>query len=510
MNSAQRSQLNIQTFHSYFWDFLRSHSYLIGSPKHLRILLPQDERAISGGIKERDDEDAWKDWLIKRDRLYFEDGRIAFDLFAPNAEALLRRSEHLRRIICQRHPLIIVDEAQDTGPHAWACIEQLASSTQILCLAELEQQIFDYLPGIGPERIDAIKKVLKPLEVDLGNQNYRSPGLEIVDFGQDILYSRIKGQPYKGVSCSLYHPKTADWAKTFRMSIGILQRHIRKETGGWGRSLAILTPSAASAAKISSALNSGPKPVRHKLLFDEAEALLAARFSAFLLEPKILNERSNNLAQAIEFLAASKRAIGSSQATKLIDWAEKIRVGKMPRAQLVTKIGALLDEISASPHTGDPGRDWLSIKRALRNSGQPELIKIASQLDYLIAFNRGKRIGANLSEAWLRDGQYTNARECLDLALVQDQLLDGLDDPDGIQVMTIHKSKGKQFDGVIVVREGRHNGQQFVSSFLWMGDSAPYHRSRKILRVAVTRAKFHTLILSPMWPACPILTGHIL
>ena len=83
-----------------------------------------------------------------------------------------------------------------------------------------------------------------------------------------------------------------------------------------------------------------------------------------------------------------------------------------------------------------------------------------------------------------------------------------IDDPPGVQVMTVHKSKGKQFDGVIVVREGRHDGEQMVSSFVWWGDEPPYHRSRKILRVAITRAKVHTLMLGPIWPACPIIGQH--
>ena len=97
-----------------------------------------------------------------------------------------------------------------------------------------------------------------------------------------------------------------------------------------------------------------------------------------------------------------------------------------------------------------------------------------------------------------------------DLALAQDQIMDGVDDPDGLQLMTIHKSKGKQFDGVIVAREGRHDGKNMVSTFVWWGDEAPHYRSRKILRVAITRAKSHVLMFGPIYPDCPILGVHTL
>ncbi len=107
--------------------------------------------------------------------------------------ALIDKSSHIRELVSQKYPLIIVDEAQDTGPEAWKCIELLSSNSQIVCLADLEQQIFDHLPGVGPERIDAIKGTLDPLEVDLGAQNHRSSGTEIAVFGQDILSGNIRG-----------------------------------------------------------------------------------------------------------------------------------------------------------------------------------------------------------------------------------------------------------------------------------------------------------------------------
>jgi len=136
--------------------------------------------------------------------------------------------------------------------------------------------------------------------------------------------------------------------------------------------------------------------------------------------------------------------------------------------------------------------------------------RVATHLDYLVAFNRGKRIGAGLSVAWETTTSYLHARDVLDNALAQDLIVDGMDDPDGIQVMTIHESKDKQFDGVLVVRGDRHDGTGFVSNLIWRDDNPPYRRSRKILMVAITRAKVHTMMVQPAWPQCPIMSGYSL
>jgi DNA helicase-2/ATP-dependent DNA helicase PcrA len=508
---AQRGMLSMQTFHSFFWTLLSAHAYLLGAPKSLRILLPQDEQAKYGMIKAKDRKEEnleWRAWLQERERLFREDGLIAFDLFPSNAAQLLERSAHVRRLITQRHPLIIVDEAQDTNEHAWRCIELLAPAAQVVCLADFEQQIFDHLPGIGPERIVAIKKSLNPLEIDLGAQNHRSSGTEIAIFGQDVLLGKVRGSPYVGVSAFAYNPKLRTLSAIMRMSIGMLQRAIRKSTGKYGKNVAILTHSGDSAAKISAALNATPKPVRHKLSFDEAEAVLTARFAAFLLEPKRELDRMLDLATALDLLATAKRANGLAAAKQWQVWALAVQAGKVPKAKFVQAVLGVLDGLRTQSFSGDPAKDWTRVKIALRAAGDAHLTEAAKNLDYLIAFNRGKRISGGLGAVWTRDGKYTGARQVLDLALAQDQILGGVDDPPGVQVMTIHKSKGKQFDGVIVVREGRHNGEQMVSSFVWWGDEPPYHRSRKILRVAITRARTHTLMVGPIWPSCPIIGRH--
>lgn len=513
-NKAERDQLSIQTFHSFFWDILKAHAYLLGAPGKLSILLPQDEKAISGGIDE--DDDGWPEWLVERERLFREEGRIAFDLFAPNATELLATSSYLLSSLARRHPIIIVDEAQDTGQFAWRCIELLAPHAQIICLADLEQQIFDYLPGVGPERIAAIRAALDPLEVDLGTQNHRSPDSEILIFGNDILAGHVRGAPYKGVSSILYRPEnpTPNWNHLLRRSMAQLLRTMRAESNASVETLAILVSNNRSALRISNALNAIEpnvgKAVRHKLLFDEAEALLSARFAAFLLEPKDLARLELDVATSMELIAVARRATGQSKTavSKLLEQVGKIRAGKVLNINIVKALRGLIARLHIDGFTGDPATDWLTVKHALRATGQAELLRVAAQLDFLVAFRRGHRISAGLSNEWLRDGAYTHARLALDHALAQEQILDGVESPAGLQVMNFHKAKGKQFDGVVIVREARRTAAGVESSFVWRGDDAPYPKSRKVLRVGITRARIHTLIVNPQWPTCPILRGH--
>ncbi|QRO31676.1 UvrD-helicase domain-containing protein [Chromobacterium violaceum] len=511
---AEQAQLSIQTFHSFFWNILKTHSYLLGAPHKLSILLPQDEKALSGGL--HDDDEGWEDWVVERERLFREDGRIAFDLFAPNATELLARSSHLLTSIARRHPLIIVDEAQDTGQYAWQCIQMLAPYAQVICLADLEQQIFDYLPGVGPERVIAIREALKPHEIDLGTQNHRSPDSEILAFGNDILTAKPRGAPYKGVSTLSYRPAKPppNWNHLLRRALGELLKAIRAQSDKKVETLAILVTNNRSALKMSNALNAlganTGQPVRHKLLFDEAEALLSARFAAFLLEPKSLATLETDVATSMEMIAAARRATGKAHTAvaKLLEQASKIRGGKAININIANALRSLISGLSLAGFRGDPAEDWKTVKHALRAANQGELTRVADQMDFLVAFRRGHRISAALSAEWLRDGAYTNARTALDQALAQEQILDGVEPPMGLQVMNFHKAKGKQFDGVIIVREARQTGTAVESSFVWRGDMAPYHKSRRVLRVGITRAKVHTLILDPLWPVCPILKGH--
>ena len=71
----------------------------------------------------------------------------------------------------------------------------------------------------------------------------------------------------------------------------------------------------------------------------------------------------------------------------------------------------------------------------------------------------------------------------------------------GIHVMTLHKSKGKEYDGVIIFDESR------ISPLKYGKDKPPFTRNRKLLRVGITRAKSHVLLLTDAYNPTPLLSG---
>jgi DNA helicase-2/ATP-dependent DNA helicase PcrA len=500
----KRSRLAIQTFHSFFWEILRTHGHLLGAPKQLSIILAHDEKAMREGVERG--EPGWNEWEQSRLRLFREEGRVCFDLFAPLTAEIFSRSRRIRDRTASRYPLILVDEAQDTGNEQWACAKALAEKSQLICLADLDQLIFDHLPGVGPERVDQIRAALHPLEIDLGEENNRSPGTEIATFARDILHGRVRGAGYQNVSRLRFSPKADLRDKAIRRSVGIIAKTIRDATGKPPESIALIASYGSGVAIISAALRKEPA-ITHQVLFDEAFVMLASRIGAFLLEPKRSAKKPEDIATFLDLMAETHRAKGSKTALefskKLRIWAAKTRAQGPPKVKLVTAISVLLQSATVVEQTGDPKRDWTRVKRELRSSGNDHLSDIASALDYLVAFNRGHRIAASLTELWLASGSYAGARGALDHALAQEQLLSGADHLEGIHVMNMHKCKGKEFDGVVLYRA------QHGSPFVWPSDPAPHRKSRKVLHVAITRAKKHVLVLDEINSSCPIIDPHM-
>ena len=272
----------------------------------------------------------------------------------------------------------------------------------------------------------------------LGNENNRSPGTEIALFARDILHGKVRGAKYRNVSRIRFQSNAMKRNSAIRQSLGIISKSIFESTGKRPESIAMIASYGSGVAIISAALRQ-QKEIKHQVLFDEAFVMLASRIGAFLLEPKMPGRRRDDVATFLDLLAEAHRAKGGKTALqcakRLMLWALKTRAGEPPKVKLASAIDALLQSVAEIEHTGSPQMDWTRVKRELRSSSDPMLSEVANAIDYLVAFNRGERIAANLSELWLVRRAYCGARGALDSALMKEQLLSGADQLQGIDLL---------------------------------------------------------------------------
>jgi DNA helicase-2/ATP-dependent DNA helicase PcrA len=501
---ALQDRLSIETFHSFSWEIVRAYGYLLGAPRRLRLLPPHDESALRNGEREEN-----AGWAVQREQLFRVEGRVVFDLFAPKAHDLVSQSTRIRQLFASRHPLIVVDEAQDTAEDQWQIAKLLAEESQLLCLADLGQQIYDFRPGVSAERLTDIMGALNPLRVNLKGQNHRSPGTEIIAFGNDILSGTARGSPYRGVSHHKYNPRPEHRDRKLRQSVGIVNSMVLKAAGARPQSIAFLATWGRGVEIIARALtgNGGEKLIEHRVMLDEAPILLSSRLVAFLMEPRGPGPELIDLADALDIAASVYRSKGGAtnitQAERLTLSALRAREGKAPKKNGVgDHLLRTLRRLPAHAPTGDPARDWNGVRGILHGSGSRPLAEIAAAAGQLTTLQSGRRLAVALADLWQTEGSYAGACRALDAALAESQILSGRDDLRGIHVMTIHKSKGKEFDAVVILGDSNN------SPLIARGEGAPYPRSRKLLRVGVTRARHHVFLLTDAVAPPALLDGH--
>lgn len=125
------------------------------------------------------------------------------------------------------------------------------------------------------------------------------------------------------------------------------------------------------------------------------------------------------------------------------------------------------------------------------------MLSIANDAKYIRLLQRGTQRHSSLDEIWRKFHTYQGAVSVVSEALTQEHFAMSNKAWSGVNVMTIHKAKGKEFDEVIIY-EGLYQSR-IVSR------PDRIDQARLNLRVAATRAKMHTLILTPEDNPCPLL-----
>jgi DNA helicase-2/ATP-dependent DNA helicase PcrA len=421
---------------------------------------------------------------------------------------LLSKSNKLLTIFARAYPTIIVDEFQDTNSDEWDVIKLLGKYSTIVALADADQRIYEFR-GADPARIGQYIKEFSPETYDFTNENNRSSGTDINNFGNDLLTGANKEKQYNDVSVSLA-PFYQNRHEMFSLKASVLNA-IKRISNVKDWSIAILVPTKhqmlAASNYLSSQKDNLPS-LEHDVAIDAEGPTLAGELFAKLLEDFPTKDEifKSILRHQIKYLRGRKGADPPTQVDlKLSEALQKyLETGKIRgsrRESLINEIDRIAEERLNSTMTGNPFADWMdNIKIFHELATEPPLVGLREDARYVRLLHKGSYLREKLNSAWKDHGCYLNANQIFLDTVQRENFSSTIKKMSGINVMTIHKSKGKQFTEVFLY-EGYRRGR-FVRN---PSDPKSIEQAKLTLRVGVTRARQRTTIITPRNNVCELI-----
>jgi DNA helicase-2/ATP-dependent DNA helicase PcrA len=499
LTRKERALLTVKTYHSFCIETLESYGRVLVGKKP-RFVFPREE-----SVRKADHDGEWDDEVVR----LAKEGTFCFDAVAAGVADLFRKSNLVRDLYAKKFPFVIVDEFQDTDESQWRVVQELAKATTVFCLADAEQRIFEYRKDIDPKRIDKARVALSPAVFDLGGDNHRSPNAGILAYADAVLKnSALPDTP--DVQRSSYYPN--NFAAAVHLEVVRMFGVLRKR-GIEDPTVAVLSRSNLLVSQISLLLaeahevSNGAKritlpPIDHNVVWDAELTIAAASVVASILEWPT-RPPAEGVARTLQAAARFHRLKNAQRPSKTAQdafarfekAAKAVSDGKAPATNAAKALVKAREK--GVPFFGEPTKDWLSARDVLAKT--PGLDDIFAEARMMRLFRARDEVGGTLAASWLATGGYGGAQRAVELALDRQVLMSADREPTGCVLMSIHKSKGKEFDGVILV-EGAH-----ASPFFDSREKPPHPASRRLLRVGITRARTLVRLVRPH--NAPPLTG---
>lgn len=489
--------IEINTYHGFIWRLLQNYSYLINGHRPISLLTPH---LASTHLAEIESESLRAQ---KLEELYAESGVLAFDLFAKYAAYLFNRSKRILNIVTDAYPVIIVDEFQDTDNNEWELIKALGKSSTIIALADPEQRIYDFR-GASIKRLAEYQEHFSPKVFDFEQENNRSTGKDIAKFGNDLLLGKNKGKTYTDVVINKYPYNKAEPNKMLKLNILSAIRRLKIGVGSdW--SIAILVRSKRMMFSVSAYLSSQTSlsPIFHEVAIDPNGPSLAGVVIAGLMEPVQFNQlqiTGTDLINHIRGRSGEKASEASIKfANAISNYLKDGKVSGKNRQLFIVELSEIIEQRKKLILSGTPELDWLAVRKLFQNCECEFLKHVFDDARYLRLLNKGAILSERLSAKWRSVQSYDGAKTAIEDALLQEHFIAAQTSYKGVHVMTLHKSKGKEFDEVFIW-EDYHNPVVHPES-----DEKQLNESRYLLRVGATRAREKTTFLTVASRPCILL-----
>lgn len=496
-----KRKIEINTYHGFTWNILKSHGYLLCSFRQIKLLPPPEAASKLAEIDTIQRHSEQK-------RLFYEEGILHFDLFAELCSDLFSQSDLLCKVICDRYPIIIFDEFQDTNLSEWELIKNLGKYSRIIALADAEQRIYDFR-GADPARIGDYMNHFKPVFFDFEKENNRSSGTDITNFGNDLLKGENANNDYNDVKCIAYSFSKPPHIK-LKTEVLAARNRLNKDDSDWA--LAILVPSNKLMLQVSEFLSGKQNfvngtslpPISHDVAVDQAALSLAAVFIAGLMEQgepdlEIMDRLVNHLNDYVRGRGAGKITKKDIAISRSLEQYIQTRASKTNKPTLL-ECHQLAIACSELQLCGDPIEDWINMRGVIGSCKSDALKLIFKDAMFIKLLHKGSVLQSGLAELWRGQNNYKGAVNLVRNALLQEHFSMTARAPKGVLLMTIHKAKGKEFDEVIIY-EDIYNGRFLHTP----NNPVEIYKARLLLRVAVTRAIKKATILTPKKEKCPLL-----
>jgi len=416
---------------------------------------------------------------------------VDFDDLLMLTYQILYQDRDLRRYISQKYQYIMVDEYQDTNELQFRLLQLLASEHNNLCVVGDDDQSIYSWRGANVENILDFPKNFKDTKIVKLEVNYRSTKqiLEVanslIEHNRNRLGKRLISHRGDGVEIKLIHSIDENSEAT------TIAKRIKEllAKGVSAKEIAILYRiNALSRSLEEGFLREGInfKIIGGMRFYERAEIKDIISYFRLLVNP-------NDDFSLLRIINKPKRGLGRTTIKRLTDSA---RVKKKPIYEIIFTLSEEeLAEI-VSKKSASSLKEFLQMLLLLRQKAKESLIDFIDEFEKIVGLRKfyelmpdGFDRVLNIDEfyGYIRDRVKKNPHLSLDELLNEISLLseqDELDGSEAINLMSIHASKGLEFEHLFVI--GLE--EEF---FPVLGDGCDIEEERRLAYVAITRAKTH-------------------
>ena len=413
-----------------------------------------------------------------RNRLLGPDSTsITYDQLIPPAISVIGTAG-VGALVARRWPLVICDEFQDIGPLQWELLNRLSQHARLVLLADPNQMIYTFLPGVGPERLQVALDRAQAV-IELQPTSFRDPSGCIPAMANAIRERRFSSAEVRYAVAegrlAVHTGVTDDTA------VEVLKSELRIARDSKLRSIGIFAHSNDGVSRLGAALID--HGIEHSLVgITEAqgEALTAlAALSGY--GAGLVGDDGVDLALATYLTACTRGeppmlAKGMAFGQPELPAAFRVRLQTVKHSLIEASEDGFDDLIAMACGAWE--------KLGLVSGNRPwylATLRFAASARRLIRFRRTlKESVQQLTEQAERDRPSV---------LVGD----GFMDHHPIQIMNFHQTKGREADQVILLyRRGDYLAD--------IRATEPFTESSRVLYVALTRARQRVVVMLPPEP----------